>query len=94
MPQGGIYDEFLKIVQTGTEEEAKAFLVTHIKEFPPEEQQAIILAFVQDAAEEKREGAAAVAEFQKEGIDLFQGLDRTKKELERQGAMLDIKENL
>ncbi len=94
MPSGNVHDEFLKIVQAGTEEEAKAFLVAHIKEFSPDEQQAIALAFLQDAAEEEGDAAAAAAGFQQESIDLFKGLSDAKRELEKQNALLEVKEKI
>jgi len=89
-----LYEDFLKIVESGTEQEAKDFLVEHLKEFSQEEQNEIIVAFLGDAIKQQASDETAVADFQKKAVETFEALVEQKKDLEKKAKLLELKEKI
>jgi hypothetical protein len=86
--------EFLAIVDRGDERAAREFLVTHLKEFPRDTQDAIIMAFVEEALGKGAEEAKLIADFQKQGLEAIDDLEKSKRELEDKKKMLELKESV
>jgi hypothetical protein len=89
-----LYNEVLNIGESGGEQAAKDFIIKNLNEFPEEEKNSIIVAFVEEALTEQKEGGDAVAAFQQEGLAKFKEMVAEKKMLEDKDKMLEIKESL
>ena len=87
-------DAFQDVVKTGNETQAREFLITHLKEFPKETQDTIIMAFFEEALEKKNEEDGLIADFQKRGLEKLDALGKIKEELEKHAKLAEIKENL
>jgi len=59
-----LYDKFREVVMSGNEQEARNFLVSHLKEFPQEVQDGIILAFFKEGLEKAVEETNLLKDFQ------------------------------
>jgi len=80
-------EEFLAIVERGDEDAAKKFLVTNLKRFPEDAQDAIISAFVEEAITQKAGDDKAIADFRERGVAMM-------KELEKSEQLLKLKEKI
>ena len=89
-----LLNAFTDVVKHGDEAKAREFLVTHLKEFPQETQDAIIMAFFEEALEKKNEEDGLIADFQKKGIEKLNALGKIKEELEKHAKLAEIKESL
>ena len=89
-----LYKDFMALVDRGDEKGAREFLVSHLKEFPQETQDAIIMAFVEEALGKGAEEAKLIADFQKQGLEALDELEKSKQELEAKKKMLEIKESI
>jgi hypothetical protein len=89
-----LYEEFFRIAESGDEAAGRKFLMEYFKEFPEETQNAIIGAFVEEALQKKNEEQGVIADFQKQGVEMVNALQKTKEDLQKKSKMLDIKESL
>ena len=89
-----LYAEFLKVADRGNEQEIKDFLITNLKRFPQDEQDAIIAAFFDDALKTATDDARAIAKFQKEGLQAAENLEQLKQELKKKAKLLKTKEGV
>ncbi|MDE2018851.1 MAG: hypothetical protein KGJ13_00720 [Patescibacteria group bacterium] len=89
-----LYKDFMAIVDRGDEKAAREFLVSHLKEFPQETQDAIIMAFVEEALGKSAEETKLIADFQKQGLAAIDELEKSKQELEDKKKMLELKESM
>lgn len=87
-------EEFLKLVDKGDEAKAREFVIAHIKEFPQESQDSIIVALLEEALEKKKENDSLVSAFRKEGLEAAAELGKGSDELERQLKMAEIREKI
>jgi hypothetical protein len=85
--------EFSAIMGRGDEKSAREFLVSHLKEFPQETQDTIIMAFVEEALGKSAEESKLIADFQKQGLEAMDELEKSKQELEDKKKMLELKES-
>jgi hypothetical protein len=83
-----LYGEFLKVMGRGDERAAKDFLITNLKQFPQEVQETIITAFFEEALVRAKTDAAAVANFQKQGMQVAKGMEQLKEGLEAKAKIL------
>lgn len=88
-----LFKDFMALLDRNDEAGARAFLVEHLKEFPQETQDAIIMAFVEEALGKGAEEARLIADFQKQGLEAIDALEQSKRELEDKKKMLEIKES-
>jgi hypothetical protein len=93
IPQG-LIDRFFAIVNNGDEEQARKFLLEHIKEFPDGSRNAIIAAFVEEAIAEKADGDSLIATLKSEGLEAANAMSAHKKELEKQAKLEEIKKSI
>ncbi len=63
-------------------------------EFPQETQDAIIMAFVEEALGKSAEETKLIADFQKQGLAAIDELEKSKQELEDKKKMLELKESM
>ena len=89
-----LYDEFVKIAETGDEASARAFFTEHIGEFPEETKNQLISAFLTEAISEEAEVLQARTEVQKEVIETLSDIQGAKKEIENQNRIIQLKEQL
>jgi len=89
-----LYDEFLRISDTGDEAAARGFLSEHLAEFPEETRDAILFASFEEALLKHAEAIRGNAALQQEGLDAFSGLQHTKNEIERKARIDELKGNL
>ena len=86
--------QFTAVLAKGDEQAAKDFLIDHIKEFPEDMQKGIVLAFAEEALEQKSEEAEAITTFQENALHELELLKGLQVDLERKLKMAEIKEDL
>jgi len=86
--------EFIKLLKEGDEQAARRFLVEHLKEFPQETQDAIIMSFVEEALGKSAEEAKLIADFQESGLREIDELEKSKQQLEEKKKMIELKESM
>ncbi len=89
-----LIDQFLAVVENGTEEDARAFLVDHLQEFPEESRNRIIAAFLEDAIVKTATDDALIGAFKKEGLETARAMTAAREEMERQATMEEIKKDI
>lgn len=89
-----LYDKFKEIVDSGTEEDARAFLLNHLNEFPEDMRQNIILSLFQQGLQDAAAAATARQEFQQEGIDAIQELETGKRIMDDNQKVFDLQEKM
>lgn len=89
-----LYEEFRKILAGGTEEEARDFLVEHLKEFPKEVREGIIRAFVEESLERTIDDNQLIENFQREKLEQTNYLETIKRDLEDKLKTIAIKEEV
>lgn len=89
-----LYHQFNEIVGTGTEEQARQFLLDHTNEFPEDVKNGIILALFEDAINEEAAQDSAMLEFKKEGIEAMTGLEQAIRILDDKLKVLDLQEKI
>ena len=89
-----LYAQFMEIMNKGTEEEARAFLMEHMNELPEDVRQGVMLTFFEEGLKEAAANNAAVEEFQKEGIEAVQELEKGKRILDDKLKVLELQEKM
>ncbi len=69
-----IANELSKVVENGTEAEARQFIMNHFKELPDEIQRSLALDVFQEALEEEVAKQDMLVELRKEAADVINGL--------------------
>jgi hypothetical protein len=87
-------DEFMKVVETGNEQDAKDFIIDHLKEFPEAAQQKIISAFFFDALEKESDTIEKRAAIQKEALSAFADIEKAESKLGDEKKKMELKEGL
>ena len=87
-------DEFMKIVGTGDEQKARAFLLDHLKEFPEDAQTKIISAFFFDALAQDADDIEKRAAVQKKALAAFVNLEDAGKKLGEEKKKAELKKGL
>ena len=88
-----LYNQFLDVIEKGTEEEAKKFLVDHFRDFPGVVQKEIVFSFFAEGLEKVagREKILTAERLVAEGIE---ALGRIRTKIEDQMKINDIKAKL
>lgn len=89
-----LYHEFKQIVQTGTEEQARQFLLDHINEFPEDVKNGLVLTLFEDAVNEAAAQESAMLELKKEGIEEMTALEQAIRILDDKLKVLDLQEKI
>jgi hypothetical protein len=89
-----LYEEFMKIVQSGDEVKAREFLVANLKQFPQETQDKIVMAFFQEAVSKSKEDADLISNFQKQGLQMVDEIEKSKAKLQDRAKMLEVKKKI
>ena len=89
-----LINQFLAVVENGTEEDARAFLVDHLQEFPAESRDGIIAAFLEDAIMKTAADDALVDAFKKEGLETARAMTAAKEEMDKQAKMDGLKKDI
>ena len=63
-----LYRQFKEIMDKGTEEQAEQFLVEHLKEFPEDVKNEIVLSLFENGMNEVIAQDSAMLAFKKEGV--------------------------
>ena len=87
-------EEFMKVVEAGDEAAARTFLIDHLKEFPPDMQDAITVAFLEEALVKKNTEDGLISDFQTKGLAALDVLGKAKEELEKHAKLAEIKESV
>jgi hypothetical protein len=86
--------DFLKIAESGDAQAAKAFLTAHVKEFPEEMQQKILLAFFEDALQKKADSVEVVSKLQKEAMSMMGNVTTAEKNIIDEKKIADVRSKL
>lgn len=89
-----LYNEFLEIIRTGTEQDAQDFLQKNINEFPEELKEKILFAFFEEEVEHQSQQLHALQDVKRDGLSLLTKLEKAKKEYEEAQKIQDLKEDL
>ena len=88
-----IKQELLKFIESGDEAKARDFIIENLKAFPQETQDAIIVAVLEEALEQKN-GDGLVSDLRKKVIEAATVLGEAKEELDKQIKLAEIKEKI
>ncbi len=94
MTPEALYDEFVKIAETGDESAARAFLTEHMEEFPEETRNELISTFLTEAITEEAETLVARAEVEKRVLETATELKSARNEVLNQQRIGQLKEQL
>ncbi len=89
-----LYEEFLKIADSGDEAAAQKFLSDHLAEFPENVQEELIFAFMKDAYIKRGQAIEENAQLQQQGLKAIEEMVAEKKVIEEEGKIGEIKEGL
>ena len=89
-----LYAQFADIMNNGTEEGARAFLLEHMNEFPEDLREKVVLALFEEGLHEAAANKAAVEEFQREGIEIAHELEKGKRVLDDRIKVLELEEKM
>jgi hypothetical protein len=93
MPEN-LRNEFLELIEKGDEAQARAFLIENLKQFSQDTQDAITMAFVEEALLKKNSDDALVEDLQTKGLAMAKAMAKGQEELEKHAKLAEIKENL
>ena len=85
--------EFFAIAEKGDEAKAREFLIDNLKKFPKDTQDAIIVAFFEEAVGKKAQEDKALSDFRKQGLQMAGVLEQAQKELQKQEKLNKIKKS-
>lgn len=88
------YKKFFEFADRGDEDGARKFLTANISQLPQEVQDKVVMAFFEEAIAKKDRNDAAIAAFQKQGIQIMHDVGEAKEEAGKKLKMLEIKESL
>ncbi len=89
-----LYTQFKEIVDNGTEEDARTFLVDHLAEFPEDLRQQIILSLFQQGLQDAATAETARQEFQQEGMDVIREIEVGKRILDDKQKRIELQEKI
>ena len=89
-----LYAQFRDVMNKGTEEEARVFLLEHMNEFPKDLREKVVLALFEEGLHEAAANKAAVEEFQQEGIEIAHELEKGKRILDDRIRVLELEEKM
>jgi hypothetical protein len=89
-----LYQEFQKIASSGSEEQARQFLIDNLPQFPEEVRKQIVFAFFEEGLEKAAEGESLINNFQKRGLEAVKTLEELKRILEDKKGELELKQSL
>ena len=89
-----LYAQFRDIMDNGTEEGARTFLFEHMNEFPEDLREKVVLALFEEGLAEAAANKAAVEEFQREGIEIVNELEKGKRILDDKIKVLEFEEKM
>ncbi len=83
-----LYNSFIAFIEAGDEDGARAFLIEHLNDFPEEMKNDVAFAFFMDAVNKE----AAIAEVQKEGLEMMKESDNAEAVLADASKAADLRE--
>lgn len=89
-----LYTDFYKLVQAGDESSAREFLTEHFADIPSDMQEEMLFASFKDAVNAQAEAVRSIASIQKKGLNALKELVKTKKDLQTESKILDIKKTI
>ncbi len=89
-----LYEEFLRIAESGDEDAAKKFLADHVNEFPEKTRDEILFAFFEEALLKKADAITGRATMQQQGMDAIALLQKAKKDLENDARIDELQSSL
>ena len=89
-----LYRQFKEIMDKGTEEQAEQFLVEHLKEFPEDVKNEIVLSLFENGMNEVIAQDSAMLAFKKEGVETMTALEQAIRILDDKLKVLDLQEKI
>jgi hypothetical protein len=89
-----LYKEFREVLQEGDEQKAKDFLISHLKEFPKEVQDKIILAFFIEEIGKTIEDGKLLSDFQTKTLEEIERIELIEQELKDKLKLIEIQEKI
>lgn len=89
-----LYRQFKEIMDHGTEEQAEQFLIDHLKDFPEDVQNEIVLSLFESGINEMAAQDSAMLAFKKESLTLAGELEKAVRILDDKLKILDLQEKI
>ncbi|MEK7099463.1 MAG: hypothetical protein AAB916_03005 [Patescibacteria group bacterium] len=89
-----LYRQFTDVLQNGTEQDARKFLVDHFSELPEEVQEAVAFQFFREGLAQAAAHQDGIAELRKEGINAMGRLKEAKRILEDKLKLMELEGNI
>ena len=86
-----LYKDLMDLVERGDENAFREYITAHLQEFLQKEQDAIVMAFLEEAMDKKDAEAKSLAAFQAEGVRMWKLLDEAKEQAEKEKKLREIK---
>lgn len=89
-----LYHQFTDTLKNGSEEDARKFLVAHFSELPEELQGEVAFQFFSEGLAQATANQDAIAEFQKEGMNVMARLAEAKRILEDKLKIIELESSI
>lgn len=89
-----LYDEFMRIAETGHEQAAEKFLNDHLSEFPEDTRNEIISTYISDTLANAAGEVRVRAEAQSAVLDALDDAKGARNEIANQQRIQDLKQQL
>ena len=89
-----LYDEFMRIGETGDEAAIEQFLTAHLAEFPEETRDQIVSAYLKEALTQEADEIRARGDVEKELIEQLDDAKGARSEIENQQRIQDLQKQI
>ena len=89
-----LYAQLRDIMDNGTEEGARTFLLEHMNEFPEDLREKVVLALFEDGLKEAAANQSAVEDFKQEGVEIANELATGKRILDDKLKVMELQEKM
>ena len=89
-----LYAQFRDIMDNGTEEGARTFLLEHMNEFPEDLREKVVLALFEDGLKEAAANQSVVEDFKQEGVEIVNELETGKRILDDKLKVMELEEKM
>jgi len=94
LPAKDIHNAINDLLQKGDEQAFRAYLTENYDQFPPDLQESVMTYFVEGAIERAGQNAAAINTLYREGKEIADAIDETKRRLQDRRKVLELREKL
>jgi hypothetical protein len=89
-----LYEQLIQIANSGDEEAVRKFLIDNFEAWPEEVQRELVGYFFEEGLSKTAEDLSLLTDYQKQFVEIYDILEKTKRRLEDKLREYEIKEEL